>query len=208
MPVRNYGVLKGRVLERRQERQHGTPHFQLLLDAGGTRFRVAVGTRSYRGAPDLLYHARQGFQHPQLAALAALADGFHPLLPGDPRALDYVSQRLVRRSEMVALPASLPGPDNDLNEKLERWAAAALSDRGMRVLAFGSRWGPEPGRRDDVFGFLPGNGVHDIHLNQGNPQGRHEHDNGSGQDGALLFHDPSDGSWTAVFLAFQSQRWE
>jgi len=35
------------------------------------------------------------------------------------------------------------------------------------VYAFGERWGPEADRPDKVFGFSPGNGVHDIHMNQG-----------------------------------------
>ena len=34
--------------------------------------------------------------------------------------------------------------------------------------AFGERWGPETPSKDKVFGFKPGNGVHDIHMNQGN----------------------------------------
>jgi uncharacterized protein YukJ len=44
-------------------------------------------------------------------------------------------------------------------------------------------------------------------MNQGNPPGRHAHDNGAWQDGALLIHYPAAGRWTALFLAFQSQRW-
>jgi uncharacterized protein YukJ len=44
-------------------------------------------------------------------------------------------------------------------------------------------------------------------MNQGNPPGRHERDNGVWQDGALLLHFPAEGRWTALFLAFQSQRW-
>jgi Uncharacterized conserved protein (DUF2278) len=53
---------------------------------------------------------------------------------------------------------------------------------------------------------VPGNGVHDIHMNQGNdPQ--FAHDDGVWQDGALVFRFPSTDQWVAVFLAFQSQAW-
>jgi uncharacterized protein YukJ len=38
-----------------------------------------------------------------------------------------------------------------------------------------------------VFGFLPGNGVHDIHMNQGNSQ-QFRGDDGVWQDGGLLLH--------------------
>src|SRR6185503_559346 len=82
--------------------------------------------------------------------------------------------------------------------------------------AFGERWGPEAQKKDKYFGFLPGNGIHDIHMNQGNV-GQFTSDDGVWQDGALMIHVPAtlaaDGStlspeqWVAVFLAFQSQAW-
>jgi hypothetical protein len=67
---------------------------------------------------------------------------------------------------------------------------------------------------DKVVGFSPGNGVHDIHMNQGNsPQFRQ--DDGVWQDGGLLLAFPAprlaereaQGQWVAIFLAFQSQAW-
>ena len=68
---------------------------------------------------------------------------------------------------MRPLPFSLPGFDNDLNEKLDRVMQRAVADENALVYAFGERWGPEPGTKDKYFGFLPGNGIHDIHMNQG-----------------------------------------
>jgi uncharacterized protein YukJ len=209
MPIRNYGVLKGRVIRGKPERRHSTPHYQILVAAGGTLFRVAVGTRSEHGAPDLLFHRDDDFHHPLLASLAGLADGFHPLAPTrESGALDYVRGTLVRREQMQPLPLDVPGPDNDLNEKIGALVDRAKADREARLYAFGGRWGPEPRRLDAEFGFDPGNGVHDIHMNQGNPPGRHEHDNGPWQDGALLLHFPAEARWSALFLAFQSQRWD
>ena len=58
----------------------------------------------------------------------------------------------------------------------------------------------------EYFGFIPGNGVHDVHMNQGNVGG-FVHDDGVWQDGGLLLHFPAQGQWTAVFLKFQSQSW-
>ena len=62
----------------------------------------------------------------------------------------------------------------------------AQADPQARVNAFGQRSGPEPGRPDQAFHFQPGNGVHDIHMNQGN-DARFAGDNGTYQDGALFF---------------------
>ena len=69
---------------------------------------------------------------------------------------------------MRPLPFNVPGFDNDLNEKLDRVMQRAVADENALVYAFGERWGPEPGMKDKYFGFLPGNGIHDIHMNQGN----------------------------------------
>src|SRR6185436_2094246 len=51
----------------------------------------------------------------------------------------------------------------------------------------------------------PSTGIHDIHMNQGNPPGKYFKDNGPWQDGGLLFHFASRNRWAAVFTAFQSQ---
>jgi hypothetical protein len=82
----------------------------------------------------------------------------------------------------------------------------AVSDEHALVYAFGERWGPEPGTKDKYFGFLPGNGIHDIHMNQGNAA-PFVGDDGVFQDGALLVHFADQQEWVAVFLKFQSQAW-
>ena len=82
----------------------------------------------------------------------------------------------------------------------------AVADENALVYAFGERWGPEAGVKDKYFGFLPGNGIHDIHMNQGN-SGRFTGDDGVFQDGGLLVHFPDQHEWTAMFLKFQSQAW-
>ena len=82
----------------------------------------------------------------------------------------------------------------------------AVADENALVYAFGERWGPEPATKDKYFGFLPGNGIHDIHMNQGN-SGRFVGDDGVYQDGGLLVHFPDQHEWIALFLKFQSQGW-
>ena len=66
--------------------------------------------------------------------------------------------------------------------------------------------GPEPQTKDKYFGFLPGNGIHDIHMNQGNT-GRFVDDDGVYQDGGLLVQFADQHEWVAIFLKFQSQAW-
>jgi hypothetical protein len=107
---------------------------------------------------------------------------------------------------MIALPFDVPGPDNDLNEKIDYHVQTALVEEDAMIYAFGERWGPEPHVRDKYFGFKPGNGIHDIHMNQGSVEEFQKY-NGVWQDGGMLIHLPSDDRWVAVFLAFQSQCW-
>ncbi len=80
----------------------------------------------------------------------------------------------------------------------------AIDSEDTSIYAFGEKWGPEPDVKDKYFGFLPGNGIHDIHMNQGNA-GQFQRDNGVWQDGGLLIHYPSRQQWVGIFLAFQSQ---
>jgi uncharacterized protein YukJ len=97
------------------------------------------------------------------------------------------------------------GDANTLDALLSGVMTAAINTEGAEVFAFGNPWGPEPQKPDSYFGFLPGQGIHDIHMNQGSP-GPHERDDGVWQDGGLIFKFPGGGA-TAFFFAFQSQSW-
>jgi len=206
MPLQKYGVLAGRVVGSRAEGGADSPHFELHIEAASGHFRVAVNVLSKGSPPELLYLAVEDFRHPMLEAVAALPDGFTPV-PSQPGglALDFIRGNLFDRAAFRIMPATAPGPANDLAEALTHVAERAQGDPVARVFAFGERWGPEPGS-DPVFGFQPGNGIHDIHMNQGN-SGQFVGDDGVWQDGGLLFRFPDPDRWVAVFLAFQSQTW-
>ena len=89
---------------------------------------------------------------------------------------------------------------------METAVVKAVGQKGTLLYAFGEKWGPEKEVKDKYFKFLPGNGIHDIHMNQGN-SGPYRKDNGAYQDGGLVFQYP-DGKWTAFFFAFQSQTFD
>jgi uncharacterized protein YukJ len=203
----SYGVLAGRVVDRRAEGGSDTPHYQIRVAGGGVEFRVAVNVLSKEHPSELLYVADEAFAHPLVQGLAGLAEGFTSLAstPGG-LALDYIRANLFDRQLLRPVPATAPGPDNDLADKLDHFVARAAADPAARIYAFGQRWGPEAGTTDKVFRFLPGNGVHDIHMNQGNSQA-FRRDDGVWQDGGLLLRFPAQDQWVAIFLAFQSQAW-
>jgi len=206
MPLKSYGVLAGRPIGMAPG-SGANPHIQIHLVDDQTDWRVAVNVASALAPSELLYLIDSNFKHPVLAQLEALTSGWHalPNQPGGP-ALDFIRSNLFDPRRMVVLPASVPGPDNDLNEKIGLYVQRAMADEGARVYAFGERWGPEVGVKDKIFGFSPGNGVHDIHMNQGNV-GSFVADDGVYQDGALLLHFPARQQWVGVFLKFQSPAW-
>jgi uncharacterized protein YukJ len=205
MTLNRYGVLVGTVVGRQAEGGADSPHFQVHVRGGGTEYRVAVNVLSQQAPSELLYLAVEDFKHPVLESLQTVPDGFSEVdsvIGG--AALDYIRGNLFDRSDMRPMPSTVPGPDNDLADRLEFFTARALADPGARIYAIGERWGPEDGVPDKIFGFSPGNGVHDIHMNQGN-NGSFKKDDGVWQDGGLLFQFAD--QWVAIFLAFQSQTW-
>ena len=205
-----YGIVRGRARAYRREWRNESPHFQLLIEAGGMPFRAAINTKSNDPGPgnsDLLYLVDDNFLHPICDDLYRLRPGFTPARkrPDGP-ALDYQRANLFDHSVMRRIAAFLPGPDNDLNDELSFHATRSIESPRVEVFIVGNLWGPETGQRDEVFDFEPGSGIHDIHMNQGNA-GRHAHGNGIWQDGAVFILDASTGVWVAIFLAFQEQAW-
>lgn len=205
MPVPGYGVLIGGVSDRRL----ATPkknHYEVRVEAAGESYRLAVNVQSGDGS-EVLYRVDETFTHPLTTQLAAMVDGHHDVAstPGGV-ALDFVRGNLgIKRADFIPLPLTLPGDDNDLNDKMDHYVMRAMSESGARVYAFGSFF-KNPGVKDTYFDFKPGQGIHDIHFNQGN-SAQFRKDDGIWQDGAILFHFATDNRWVAVFLAFQNQSW-
>jgi uncharacterized protein YukJ len=203
MPLKRYGVLRAAVIDRRIETSD-TPHYQIHLRAAGVDYRASVNVRSQQSPPDLLYLGIDHFDHPVLEQVRKLPDGFTAVESrAGGAAIDYIRGNLFDRQSMRPAPTAKPGPENDLGDFLDHFVRRALGDPDARAFVFGEPWGPET-QSDKIFGFRPGNGIHDVHMNQGN-SGRFAGDNGVFQDGALLLHFPVTDDWVAIFLAFQSQ---
>jgi len=203
MPLKNYGVLKGKAIDSR-EGMGASPHFQILVVDDDLRHRIAINVKSKVEPSELLYYVDENFDHPMVTELESLSTGFHEL-PSEPggMALDYIRGNCFDITMAKPLPHDIPGPDNNLNELIHKYVARAIAMENSAVYAFGEKWGPET-KRDKYFGFKPGNGIHDIHANQGNSDAWRR-DNGVYQDGGLIIHLPDEARWVAIVLAFQSQ---
>ena len=206
MGLKHYGVLRGRVVGAKREDDADTPHYQVRVMAAGVDYRLAVNVKSQLSPSELLFLVDENFRHPLTEKLPALAEGFTALSRGPGTvALDFIRGNLFNRLDFRLLPSSLPGPDNDLSDRLAHYVDRAKSEPDAVLYGFGERWGPERGKSDKIFQFEPGC-VHDIHMNQGNDPG-HRSEDGVWQDGGLILRFPSTDQWVAIFLAFQSQAW-
>jgi uncharacterized protein YukJ len=219
MPITNYSVLAGRPTSGKVVTGSST-HYQITMQAAGGPFTVAVNIQSVDGS-EVLYAIEEEFTPPDLAGLQALPMGMTALAsaPGG-LALDFVRSTVngaptITKAQMTLLPqlkAKARGGSEE-EQMIQRARAKALenavvtllnmtiADKDGVIYAFGSAYA-DSGKVD---------GIHDIHMNQGNPVSGSgagfSGDNGIWQDGALLISLPSKRTWTAVFIAFQTESW-
>ena len=195
MPVTDYSLLKG-------DPQPGSvsganPHFRIPVNAGSEAFTIDVNVESFDGS-EVLYAILQDTAPPNAAKLLALPDGVNP--PAG-IALDYVrttidGEPMITRAAMSLLPI---GNKHQMTDQIATVVNQAIEDDNGLIYAFGSFY------RDSSSVA----GIHDIHMNQGNPAaGGYEKDNGPNQDGALFVYLPATEKWISVFIAFQTESWD
>ncbi len=202
MPIASYSVLKGRPTAG-EVVSGASKHYQITVVAGGATFTVAVNIESVDRS-EVLYAIENAFKAPDPSGLNGLKEGMTALksAPGG-LALDFVRDRIggkpmITRAQMTLLPEAAKGPALEaraLENAVVTLLNAAVADGSATVYAFGSAFSDN--------GIV--DGIHDIHMNQGNPTNNHGGDNGIWQDGALFVE--MQGSMTAVFIAFQTQSW-
>lgn len=203
----NYGVLKCTIIETIPIKGDN-PHFHIHAIADGVHFRIAINIKSEICPYDLLYSIDYDFQNELTKKLSEMPLGFYNIGPNVKReyGLDYIRGNLLDIKNMQPLPDVLPGPDNDLNEKIRSITDKALENQKTILYAFGRRWGPV-GSKDKYFHFTPSDGIHFIHMNQEINQSGEDSDS-SWQDGGLLINFLPEDKWKAIFLAFQAYRHE
>ncbi|WP_158794361.1 YukJ family protein [Granulicella sp. L60] len=214
MPISNYSVLAGDPTAGKVV-TGSSAHYQITMQAPGGPFTVAVNIQSVDGS-EVLYDIAENFTPPDLQGLLALPMGMTALKsePGG-LALDFVrstvnGQPMITKAQMMLLPKPNVSKSGSEEERMMQRAHSkalenavvtllnmTIADKDGVIYAFGSAYS-DSGKVD---------GIHDIHMNQGNPKNNHGGDNGVWQDGALLIHLPSQGTWTAVFIAFQTESW-
>ncbi|HLK39196.1 MAG TPA: DUF2278 family protein [Polyangiaceae bacterium] len=200
--VRTYGVLVGRVKDGRLEPAGNSPHYEIWIDGGGSDYRVAVNVRSVDGSDVLAYYDRD-YRNPTKLDLATLArsPGFATLATGPGgKGLDYLRDDLFPVGQMSLIPED--GRGVTLHNLLDAQIGRAKLDRNAVAIAFGEFFRDRGA--DQTFGFSPEQGVHDIHMMQGN-EGSFADDNRVNGDGALFLRFAG-GETVALFVRFTVQR--
>jgi uncharacterized protein YukJ len=200
MSVNQYSVLVGDPQPGSVRGPHGKPpHYLVPVNAAGSQYQVAINIESDIGDSQVLYSIQNHFQPPNAGLLSALPQGMNPLTTqGDP-AIDYIRSRsadqpIVTLAQMQLLPLPARQNSGNLNNAVVELLNQATSDPGGLIYAFGGQ-------------YTDGTGIHETHMNQGNPGNSHSDENGIWTDGAVLFYLPASSQWTAIFISFQGQSW-
>jgi hypothetical protein len=212
MPLPAYGVLIGTLNHFTREDANTSGswyHGALYVDTPAGQYEGAVDVSTPSGIK-VHYRLVRHLSRPALAATLALPLGWSPLASTrQSGALDYVRSPFFG----VGMVANYFGfwlfRQNSLIGRFLRWveglrnpwidsagdnALNALETQllgSVRVLIFGAP-------------SATGRGVHDVHMNQGDPLGPFQHLDGIWQDGAVLIERPS-GEIVAFLVKFATQ---
>jgi uncharacterized protein YukJ len=201
MAIPNYSVLRGdpKGGEVVFDQNGANPHYRIYMQDGS---QADVNIESQDGS-EVLYVIYSNFTPPNPGLLDELQTGMTALdrVPGT-LALDYVREEIngefmVQRADMTLLPIGTQDPNNQLKNAVVDLLNQAVADPDGAIYAFGSAYADSNGA----------SGVHNIHMNQGN-SGKFSDDNGTWSDGALFINLPASNTWTALFIAFQTESWQ
>lgn len=205
-----YGVLRGQVDIFKREDDDDAPHLQIkIIDGNGQSWRAAVNVLSGDHSLVIFHRADPLQNNPILDMLPQVAPGF-TLLPPAVRsastALDFFRSPLFDWKNGIAIPQAGPGADDDLQDTLVTYLTQLREQQG-ELFIFGAKF-PEPNQQPSPrpidHEFHTRQGMHDIHMNQGNPKpGQFAQDNGVFHDGGLILKFPA--RYVGLFLRFQTQ---
>lgn len=191
MALPAYGVLVGTLnrYEREPPDNFGRYfHGFVYVDAPAGQYKCAVDVATPDGT-NVEHRELHGLNTDLFASISNLADGWHRLASNDHSgALDYVRSPVLNQRPRGCVFVVFNWFMNLLNQILMRWQDTGWTKSdGEDALDAMERLFGDVGRIY-VFGapFTSGLGVHDIHMNQGDPPGPFQHLDGIWQDGAVV----------------------
>lgn len=207
-----YGVLRAKLDRwKREDPPAGSsksPHLQVrVIDGQGRPWRIPVNVRS--GDPQkslvIFHRADPLLSHPILEHLGSIPSGLtdlNQMARSASNALDYSRAPLFDWPTGIALPPTGPDADDDLQDVVSR-QLNNLKATGGELFAFGSHFHDAAPTLPIDKEFGTKDGMHDIHMNQGNAPHEHDEDNGVFNDGGLILKFPD--HVTGLFFRFKTQ---
>jgi uncharacterized protein YukJ len=202
-PLASYGILKGELFTPQEQTYQGNWFhgiFYLTVPNASVPRRCVTDFSS--ATKDLIqYKIYDNLQNDLFSSILALPDGYTPLAATDDSgALDYVRSPIFGASPTEGWVLS----DGEVAvQALQQ----SLSSAPMRLYVFGETFTDETAVTQD--GVQSKDGMHNVHMNQGDPAGSsdgidHQADDGIWQDGATVFEN-ADGTLTAFCSKFVPQ---
>jgi uncharacterized protein YukJ len=207
MPLPSYGVLIGNLnhFNREDPNNYGSwYHGKLYVDAPDGQYEGAIDVSTPSGIK-VEYRVVNSLDQKLFGAVSSLAPGWHQLTAtSSSGALDYIRSPLLhpRRGCLTLVYSPLAEAINQLLQReSERWTEST-GDNALNILESLLT----VGGKIYVFGapYTSGRGVHDIHMNQGDPPGQFQHLDGVWQDGGTIVVRP-DGTLVAFLTKFATQ---
>jgi hypothetical protein len=179
----SYGVVVGEYISYITE-QGQWFHVDLSINAGGTQYQAAADVNEPNG--QFQFQVLDNLDLSLFAPIFGLADGWHGL-DSNPNsgAMDYARSPILQKALASQTWTNVTG--NEAGDAL-----IAMVKGSTKVFAFGEPYTDG------------GNGVHNVHCNQGDPPGPHQADDGIWQDGCVLAK-KADGSLSAYLGKFSTQ---
>ncbi len=207
MPLNGYGVLIGTLnrFSREDPDNYGSwYHGKLYVDTPAGQYECAVDVSSPSGVK-IQYRVVHNLSQKLFGTISALAPGWHVLAcTANSGALDYIRSPLLH--QFVGCMTIIFSPlvqwiNSMLRTAYEAWTEStgdnalnlmdSLLTIGGKVYVFGAP-------------YTTGRGVHDIHMNQGDPPGQFQHLDGIWQDGGTIIERPN-GELVAFLTKFETQ---
>jgi Uncharacterized conserved protein (DUF2278) len=208
MSLSNYGVPVGTLnhFNREDPNNFGSwYHGKLYVDAPVGQYEGAVDVSTPSGIK-IEYRAVQPLGVTALSPVSSLSPGWHALVKTPKSgALDYIRNPLLHprgRGCLSMIYNPLVNAFNALLQRASEQWTESTGDNALNILESLLT----VGGRVFVFGapYTTGRGVHDIHMNQGDPPGQFQHLDGIWQDGGTIIERPS-GELVAFLTKFSTQ---
>jgi uncharacterized protein YukJ len=106
--------------------------------------------------------------------------------------LDFLRDNIINLADGTVRESNRPGENNDIIDALDGFFGDADLFDQTQVYIFGEYYKPKE------------DGLHNVHMNQGNILRRFKKENGPGQDGGIVIRN-SAGQWKYFFTGFASQ---